>query len=208
MRGKIPMMWCISPVLERRAPMALDYMRRTATPKDYFAAADNGAGYCEPGMLQEPRGISGLPSGLDAWARHCKKFYDRWDITITGFIIYANGPNLDDAGFACYQSFSPNGIVPQLGPAFKLFRNMPVIRSDHDVQEADPHAAAEHVISRITQRRRDGLPPFHWFRNILKTPTWYCNTYEEIRKINPKVELLEAPVFFELLRIYLQNNGQ
>jgi hypothetical protein len=42
-RGKIPMMWCISPVLDRRAPMAMDYMRRTATKNDYFASADNGA---------------------------------------------------------------------------------------------------------------------------------------------------------------------
>ena len=45
----------ISPVLDRRAPMAMDYIRRTATKNDYFASADNGAGYCEPGMLQEPR---------------------------------------------------------------------------------------------------------------------------------------------------------
>ena len=27
-RGKVPLMWCISPVLDRRAPMVLDYLRR------------------------------------------------------------------------------------------------------------------------------------------------------------------------------------
>jgi hypothetical protein len=205
-RGKVPLMWCISPVLDRRVPMAMDLMRRTATANDYFASADNGAGYCEPGMLQEPRGISGLPSGLDAWARHCKKFYDRWGLSITGFIIYGNGPKLNEAGLDCYASFSPNGIVPTAGPANALHKNMPILRFDHDVNEGNPRDAAAHVIRRIEQRRRDSLPPFHWFRNILKRPTWYVQTYEEIKKTNPKVELLDAPTFFELYRIYLQNN--
>lgn len=205
-RGSVPMMWCISPVLDRRAPMAMDYLRRTATANDYFAAADNGAGYCEPGMLQEPRGISGLPSGLDAWAGHCKRFYDRWGLSITGFIIYGHGGALNQDGFDCYASFSPNGIVPTAGPPTLLHKNMPVLRFDHDVNEGNPADAARHVLERIAVRRRDGLPPFHWFRNILKRPSWYASTYEHIRQTNPKVELLDAPTFFELYRIYLQNH--
>ena len=204
-RGKIPLMWCISPVLERRAPMAMDYLRRTATANDYFAAADNGAGYCEPGMLQEPRGLSGLPSGLDAWATHCKRFYDRWGLSITGFIIYAHGGELNEAGLDCYASFSPNGIVPSGGPANLLHKNMPVLRFDHDINEGDPTDAAAHVVRRIAERRREGHPPFHWFRNILKTPTWYVKVYDEVRQANPKIELLDAPTFFELYRIHLQN---
>ena len=204
-RGKIPMMWCISPVLDRRAPMAMDYIRRTATANDYFASADNGAGYCEPGMLQEPRGISNLPSGLDAWAQHSKTFYDRWGLSITGFIIYAHGPILNEAGLDCYASFSPNGIVPSGGPANLLHKDIPVLRFDHDVNEGWPEDAAAHVVRRIAQRRKEGHPPFHWFRNILKTPTWYVNTYDGIRKSNPKIELLDAPTFFELYRIYLKN---
>lgn len=204
-RGKLPLMWCISPVLERRAPIAIDYMRRTATANDYFAAADNGAGYCEPGMLQEPRGLSGLPSGLDAWAAHCKRFYDRWDLSITGFIIYAHGGELNEAGLDCYASFSPDGIVPSGGPANLLHKGMPVLRFDHDVNEGNPADAAAHVVRRIAERRREGHPPFHWFRNILKTPTWYVNVYEQIRQVNPKIELLDGPTFFELYRIHLQN---
>src|SRR5690606_2438432 len=40
-RGKVPLMWCISPVLAQRVPMAMEYRRSSATPNDYFAAADN-----------------------------------------------------------------------------------------------------------------------------------------------------------------------
>ena len=50
-----------------------------------MASADNGAGYIMPGMLQEPREISGLPSGLEVWAKHCKKYYNKWGLSITGF---------------------------------------------------------------------------------------------------------------------------
>ena len=205
-RGKLPLMWCISPIIDRRAPMAMHYMRQTATGNDYFAAADNGAGYLEPGMLQEPREISHLPSGLDAWAKHCKIFFSRWDLSITGFIIYAHGPDLNQNGLDCYASFSPNGIIPSRGPATLLHNNMPVLRHDHDVNESNPVDAARHVVQRIAQRREQNHPPFHWFRNILKTPTWYLQTHNEIKKQNPRIELLDAPTFFELYRIYLKNH--
>ena len=204
-RGRVPLMWCVSPILDRRAPMAMDYLRRTAGPRDYFAAADNGAGYLEPGMLQEPRGISGLPSGLDAWARHNRTFFDRWGLSVTGFIIYAHGGELNAAGLDCYASFSPNGIVPTGGPATLLHGNMPVLRHDHDVNEGNPRDAAQHVVDRIAAREQQGLPPFHWFRNILKRPSWYVEVVEAMRRQNPNVELLDAPTFFELYRIHLQN---
>jgi len=205
-RGSVPLMWSISPVLDRRAPMAMDYIRSTAGPRDYFVAADNGAGYCEPGMLQEPRGISGLPSGLDAWAQHNRFLYDRWGLRVTGFIIYAHGPELNQAGLDCYATFSPNGIVPQRGPATLLHDNMPVLRHDHDINEGNPRNAAQHAVTRIAERRDEGHPPFHWFRNILKSPAWYREVVDHMHKENPQVELLDAPTFFELYRIFLKNH--
>ena len=201
-RGKVPMMWCIGPALEKRVPMALEYQRETATPNDYFAAADNGAGYLMPGMLQEPRGISGLPSGLDAWANHCKPYYQRWDLTITGFVIDGFAPGLNEQGLDCYAKFSPNGIVPQKVLTAMLHGTMPVLRSDWDLVSDNPKEAAQVAMDRIRDRKQE--IHFHWFRHILKTPTWQVGVIEEMRRIDPKVELLDAPTFFELLRIHLQ----
>lgn len=201
-RGKVPMMWCISPVLENRVPMALDYFRETATANDFFASADNGAGYLMPGMLQEPREISGLKSGLDAWKEHCKPYYQRWDLTITGFVIDGTAPGLSKEGLDCYASFSPDGIVPQKCPLTLLHGEMPVLRSDDDVVENDPKAAARHVIERVKNRPI----PFHWFRNILKTPTWYDETVKEINNLDSTIELLDAPTFFALYKLYLKEN--
>lgn len=203
-RGKIPLMWCISPVLDERAPQVMHNFRATATPNDYFAAADNGAGYLMPGMLQEPREISGFPSGVSAWANHCQPYYKRWGLTITGFVIDGEAPGLSEEGLNAYESFSPNGIIPQKVPLTLLHKNMPVLKSDDDVMENNPKDAAYHIIGRIDKRP----VPFHWFRNILKTPTWYVQVMDELKQLKPNVELLDAPTFFELYRIWLKENPQ
>jgi len=202
-RGQLPLMWCISPVLEERVPHALAYRRETASPNDYFAAADNGAGYLMPGMLQEPRPISGLPDGLKAWGDHNIPYYKRWDLTITGFIIDGEAPGLNKNGLDEYARFSPNGIVPQKVPLTLLHGNMPVLRADYDVNQNDPAEAARLILDRIEKRP----VPFHWFRNILKKPGWYSQVMEEVNKLDPSVELLDAPTFFELYRIWLKEFG-
>lgn len=198
-RGKVPLMWCISPVLQERVPMVLHYLRETAGPNDYFAAADNGAGYLLPGMLQAPRALSGLPDGLDAWARHCDGYYRRWGLSVTGFVIDGEAPPLSVRGLDCYASFSPNGIVPQKAPLTLLHGDMPVLRSDEDIQQ-NPREAARRIVERVTARR----VPFHWFRNILKNPGWYRETMEELHRLDPRIELLDAPAFFELYRRWLR----
>lgn len=204
-RGKLPLMWSVSPVLAERVPHVMHNFRTTATANDYFASADNGAGYIMPGMLQEPRQLSGLPSGLPVWAKHCKKYYDKWGLTLTGFVIDGEAPGLNREGLDCYASFSPNGIVPQKVPMALLHKNMPVIRADWDINDDDPKAAAQRIVHRVSER--SSALPFHWFRNILKQPTWYCNVMQEVNALDKDIVLLDAPAFFELLRIYLQEHN-
>jgi len=82
-----------------------------------------------------------------------------------------------------------------------LHGNMPVLRSDEDIQQ-EPKEAAQRVAQRVSERPI----PFHWFRNILKTPNWYVEVMDELKNINPDIQLLDAPTFFELYRIWLQQN--
>lgn len=202
-RGELPLMWCISPVLERRAPMVLDYVRRTAGPNDYFAAADNGAGYLMPGMLQSPRPVSGLPDGLDVWAGHCRPLYEKWGLTITGFIIDGEAPALDSRGLACYASFSPDGIVPQKTPRTRLYGEMPVLRAGADLVGTPEESAAF-----IVEDMRRSPIPFGWYRDILKSPSWHVEVMEHVRRLDPTVELLDAPTFFELYRRWQRENPE
>jgi hypothetical protein len=188
--------------------MAMDYIRETATQNDYFVSADNGAGYLNPGVLQyskhhtHERPISGLPSGVKVWQQHCKKYYDKWGLTVTGFVIDGFAQGMDKALLDCYETFSPNGVVWQKGAISYLHNEMPVLRSDHDINHTYPADAAKRIIQRV-----NGRPiPFHWFRNILKSPTWYSELVEELNKLNPNIKLVDAPTFFELYRIYLKEN--
>lgn len=201
-RGRVPMMWAISPVLQERVPMVLHNYRMTATANDYFVAADNGAGYLLPGMLQEPRPLSDFKCGLDAWAKHCRKYYKKWDLSITGFVIDGEAPGLNKDGLDCYASFSPNGIVPQKVSLTLLHGYMPVLRSDYDIVDNDPIKATDVILDRIAARPIK----FHWFRAILKSPSWYTAINEELQKRNANVEILDAPTFFELYRLYLLQN--
>ena len=202
-RGKLPLMWCISPVLERRAPMVMDYIRRTASPNDYFAAADNGAGYLMPGMLQAPRELSGLPDGLEAWAKHCRPYYKKWGLTITGFVIDGQAPGLTDKGLECYASFSPNGIVPQKTPRTRLFGNMPILRAGSDLVQT-PEQNADFIV----QDMQHSPIPFGWYRDILKSPSWHKQIMNKIAEIDPSIELLDAPTFFELYRRWLREHPE
>lgn len=198
-RGRVPLMWSISPVLAERVPMAMEYRRDTASPNDYFVAADNGAGYLMPGMLQAPRLISGLPDGLNSWVKHNQKYYKQWGLSVTGFIIDGNAPGLNKQGMDAYEKFSPNGIVPQKVPLTSLHGKMPVLRAGEDVNHNDPAEAASAILNDI--KKRD--IPFHWYRNILKSPTWYLKVVEELNRKDPNLVLLDAPTYFELYKMYL-----
>ena len=144
-----------------------------------------------------------MPSGLDLWAEHCTPIYARWGITITGFIIDGYAPGLNKDGLDCYAKFSPNGIVPQKIPATLLHGNMPVLRAGYDLGD-NAERAARTIVGRVARRS----VPFHWFRGILKSPDWYIEVYDRARAANPKIELLDAPAFFELYRAWLKSNPQ
>ena len=205
-RGTVPLMWCINPNLARRAPMVMDYLRRSAFTADYFAAGDNGAGYLNPGELETPRIISGLPSGVAAWAEHNKPFYKQWGLSVTGFIIDGYSKQMSNELLKTYATFSPNGIVPQkTSSRATLIDGMPVMRSGMDIgMGITPAEAANTVLNNL---RQHPSVPFYWFRTILQTPSWHASVKEQIESANPDAIWIDAPSYFELLRCLLEENA-
>lgn len=204
-RGSVPMMWSINPSLARRAPMIMDYMRTTATDMDYFAAGDNGAGYLNPGMLEEPRPVSGLPSGVAAWAAHNKAYYEQWGLSVTGFVIDGNGPGMSNAGFKAYATFSPNGICPQRLPDGRqtyMVDGMPMLRCGGASVGADRIEDAGQTAISMVQDHPD--LPFYWIRTILKSPTWHKGVKDYMESADNKIVVLDGPSWYELLRCYLE----
>ena len=192
-RGKLPMMWCISPVLSERVPHVLHNFRVSASPNDYFAAADNGAGYLMPGVAEK----EGAPEDIDTWRRHCKKYYRKWGLSVTGFIIDGNGPAMGKKSLDAYRDFSRNGIVPQKCNLIDNYRGMPVLRSDYDLVSNNPKEAAQVLVERMHLRKDIH---FHWFRTILKSPEWYVSMIEEAKRLDPTIQLVDMPTFFELMK--------
>ena len=203
-RGSVPLMWAIGPALCLRAPQVMHYFYTTATPNDYFVAADNGAGYLNPGELQTPR-ASGLPSGIDAWKKHCAKYYEQWGMTVTGFIIDGFSSQMREGLLDAYAEFSPNGIVPQKTTSvIGIHKGMPILRASDILglsRDEDPVEAGNKLVDQIRQENASTRQRFHICRVVLGLPSWYKTVVETAHEKKPEYILLDAPSFFELLRI-------
>jgi hypothetical protein len=198
-RGSVPLGWAFNPNLADRLPVAMVYTRRTKSPNDSFVAGDSGAGYLNPGMLQQPREFSGLPQAIDLWRDHCLSYYRQWDLSITGFIIDGYAPAMSGKTLQAYSTFSPDGIVAQKVPDTGIFHNMPLKRMDSDIH-GDPKHAAQTILSYL----KGDPPQFYFFRSILKTPTWYRSLFSELTSARPDLSLLDPHSFFLLLHRCLQ----
>ncbi len=195
-RGKVALGWALNPNLERRAPMALAYARETASALDVFTAGDSGAGYLNPGGLQEPRTHSGLPSGVKTWEEFCRPFYARWDLRVTGFIIDGYSPAMDKETWDAYARFSPGGVGGQKMAPQGLHGHMPFIRvidAPHSPEELATMVAAA---ADPDQRR------FFYFRTILKTASWHKRVQDLLAASAPSARIVDPHAFFALLARY------
>ncbi len=189
-RGEVPLSWAFNPNLSERFPLGMMWTRDTRTENDFFVAGDSGAGYLNPGFLSEPRPHSGLPSGLDAWEKHCKAMFDKWDISLTGFVIDGFARGLTEEGLEAYSRFSRDGIVPQKIDPQGLVGKMPFIRMGGDLPH-DPAQAAQ-VIGTRFGRDETG---FAVYRSILKQPSWYVAVEEAVQALPGDDEIMVVDLY-------------
>jgi len=197
-RGKVPLGWAFDPSLADRAPQALVYAYRHATTNDFFIAGDSGAGYLNPRALTV-RPDSGLPSGLKAWTKHCRKYYKQWGMSITGFMLEGASGASTETEFAAYQTFSPDGAGTHYEKQPSVHNGLPTCREQDlpdDVEKAAAMVAA-------FARKQPGRPGFFWARSILKSPAWYARLSERLRQGHPEAEVavVDPYSFFGLIRL-------
>jgi hypothetical protein len=197
-RGRVPLGWAFDPNLADRAPQALAYAYRYATSNDFFIAGDSGAGYLNPRALTA-RPDSKLPSGLKAWVDHCRKYYARWDMTITGFVLDGSAGASTELEYGAYRVFSPDGIGTHFTRGPGLHAGIPTC-PERDLPDEVPKAAA--VIGEAAGQQK-GAPGFLWARSILKSPGWYAQLSEGLRKAYPdlEIEVVDPYTFFGLIRL-------
>jgi len=196
--GKVPLGWAFNPTLADRAPQALVYARRHATTNDWFISGDSGAGYLNARALTV-RPESGLPSGLDAWTGHCRKYLKQWDLTITGFLLDGAAGASTETEFAAYRPFSPDGIGTHFERAPAIKSGVPTC-PERDLP--DNVAEAANVVLGEA-RKTNGRASFLWARSILKRPSWYLELSQAIAQRDPegRVVVVDPYTFFGLIKL-------
>jgi hypothetical protein len=196
-RGQVPLGWAIDPNLADRAPQALAYAYRHATTNDFFIAGDSGAGYLNPRGLTE-RPDSKLPPALDLWTEHCTRHYQRWGMTITGFMLDGSTTPSTPEEFAAYRGFSPDGCGNQLELVPRVISGVPTIR-EWDMPRSAERTAAYMAEQAATATKE---PRFLWARTILRPPSWHMTVSRLLRENYPKarVAVVDPYTFFGLIK--------
>lgn len=195
-RGRVPLAWAFNPNLANRFAFGMAWAREHATTNDWFVAGDSGAGYLNPGYLTEPRPHSGLPSGLATWERHCRSYFDRWDLGVTGFVIDGYAREMAAETWDAYARFSPGGVVAQKIPTQGVRGALPFLRMATDLSE-DPVAAAREIRGLAA----GPAPRFLVCRSILRTPTWYAQVSDQLQAAaGGAIQVVDLPALLWLVR--------
>lgn len=195
-RGEVPLGWAFDPNLADRAPHVLAYAYRHATTNDFFIAGDSGAGYLNPrGLTVRPDSM--LPSGLQLWAEYCRPYYERWDMTITGFVLDGASGASTELEFAAYRTFSPDGCGTHFEKGPRMIAGVPTC-PERDLPDSAA-AAARMIAARAGEVK--GVPQFLWARSILKPPAWYAEVSRVLREEYPSapVVVVDPYTFFGLI---------
>ncbi|MGI6203380.1 MAG: hypothetical protein ACOYID_08265 [Eubacteriales bacterium] len=201
--GKNPLMWCFNPNLSDRIPHVFDFIYENYTQNDYFQAGDSGAGYNNPRLLYPPRVHSDLPSGAEAYVKHNKHYFDKFDLHIVGFVI--NGVySIDEAQMADIARFADVGVGHNsYGHPTKVVGNTVFMPHTADISApgTTPDDAAKVALAHIDLC--DKRKKFHIFRTILTSPTAHDEILAALRRARPEAnfELVDPYTFFEFAKI-------
>ena len=210
--GKVTCNWAFNPILDRRAPHAVDYVRTHASATDWFICGDSGMGYLNPGMLTAPRLDPSIGDGWDAWTRRNEAYFRRYDLSIAGFVIEGFGPFMGLRGLDSYARFAQDGMMLQTSePSLKLIAlhegKLPYIRHRMDLDGAPPQAAAALLAKAAEEKPHfaEG-PQFLMARTVLKSPTWHAETIATTQAApgGERVTFLDSYSFFLLIKTQLK----
>jgi len=196
-RGQVPLGWAFDPNLADRSPQALVYAYRHATTNDFFIAGDSGAGYLNPRALTD-RPDSKLPPALKVWTEHCARYFKRWDMSITGFMLDGSAGASTEEEFFAYKQFSPDGCGNHFDLTPRVISGVPTIR-EWDMPDS-AKATAAHMASQSAAATNG--PCFLWARTILKPPSWHVEVSRFLREKHPQapVVVVDPYTFFGLIR--------
>lgn len=206
-RGSIPLAWPFDQNLSDRIPMVFDYLYEYKTNNDIFIAGDSGAGYVFPEVLFD-RTDSNLPSGEEAFVKHNRYYFEKFDIDFVGFMVNPVHP-IDDRIMNMFSKFSPRGAVTSgvaapysNGAKFDVVNNAVFIRSAADLpqKDTDGNSAQTNGNFILNALKFKSDYNFYSFRSILWTPTQIKALQDYVTSKNSDVVFCDPETFTELAR--------
>lgn len=182
-RGTLPLMWAFNPNLSNRIPVVWEYIYATKSDKDYIVAGE-GAGYTMPGYFIENRETGELrdaSEGWDVWVEYSKKYYQLFDIDITGFIINSQSGSLEVKGInpeimTQYNKLSPVGSFTNASSSRKqalaLQDGVPYVYLYNEIPfNADPQDTTAFEGMYNYDRGSMGAYNFSAYRTVVQAPS-------------------------------------
>ncbi len=201
--GQVPMMWAFNPNLSDRIPQAFDFVYERYTENDFFCAGDSGAGYNNPRLVYAPRVHSDKPSAIDVWNAHNKKYFDRFDLDVIGFVI--DGDKLTEEyemkDMATYATLGVGYLSLGQDLPIKIVDGSCFVPVSGDVSSAgtDADRAAKAILHYM--RVQNPAKRFHFYRTILSSPSHIKEVMEKVQAQSArKVVFCDPYSFFTMAK--------
>jgi hypothetical protein len=206
-RGKLPLNWCINPIIHRRIPQTMRYLYENRTRLDYFGFASNGAGYLNPMALTNRLGRV-KESGIPLYEAFATDYYRRYAIEYNPYYCTRQfvAPWIEmasrlDRGFGFSQCPIPQQLVGGIPATFVPFFHVSQGR-EFDAEMLRAFADSEKLAG--------CSPLFKIYRLVVFTPSMVTHGVDEAWKAHPnaKVEIVDLRNFFALLKLKLVQPAQ
>ena len=190
-RGNSYLTWAINPTSLDRASVAMDYMYRHKTDKDYFMAPNSGAGWVMPTRLynRTDPAYSQYPSIIPVWQQHCRDYYRISDYSISGWLLDNQAITLTDG--INYAPFSGDGMGMTVTGVLALHDDIPML----NLASTDPF-----------QQDIINLPSgvnFTCYRTIIVYPSDILSLEQQWAGSGNNHQFLDCYTYYYLMRYYL-----
>ncbi|MEN8255400.1 MAG: GxGYxYP domain-containing protein [Verrucomicrobiota bacterium] len=209
-RGRIPLNWCINPVLNERVPHAFRYMVENRTDKDFFGIESDGVGYLSPYFLQPGVRLGRIQeSGLKEYERYANHLRKRFGYRHTAFYIT---PAHDVPWMEMAARINPEGYGLHKPPQIEPAGGVPVftLKEVHVGRVLD--GKFEQMLDEVYARSvaEPDTTRMEAWRCILVTPSHLVDAVEKMEKKYPgaKVKIVDWPNLLRLKKQHLRQRSR
>jgi hypothetical protein len=187
----------------------MQYLYRTKTENDFFAADASAAGYMNPNRID--------PAYMPLFVGHNKKFYEQWDMSLSPMVLDWDEPT--DVVKDAFLQFSPDGyatIVMDLHdtggklPQPHVWKGMPVMELINNACNFSTAEETARIISSDIPAPTGNQPRYYFFRIVWTSPSKVIDAVNRLKSLRPEldIEVVDPYNFFHFFKTTYNKNQQ